>query len=309
MLCALCTALCFGGCAQKNNTEAETLGENVYRVYFINSEKNELLSHTVEITAGDDETVIYKLCSALKDPKWGSGEISVFNGDVQLNNFIINDRVLQLYFSDDYYSMNNIAEIMFRSAIVKTVSQISSIDYVMFYVADQPLKNQSGSLVGLMNGSSFINDVEDELESVKWIDTTLYYADSTGTLLCGEKIQLAYTQGTPIEQVIVEKLIKGSDLSECRNAVSSSVKILGVNIKDGVCYVNFDGEFLSGVVDVSPEVTIYSIVNSLCELKNVNKVQILVNGSYDCVFRDTFNLSSAYERNLDLISQVYVNLN
>ena len=46
---------------------------------------------------------------------------------------------------------------------------------------------------------------------------------------------------------------------------------------------------------------IYSIVNSLVELSNVNKVQIAVNGKTDIVFRETFNLVNLYERNLELI--------
>ena len=46
---------------------------------------------------------------------------------------------------------------------------------------------------------------------------------------------------------------------------------------------------------------IYSIANSLVELTSVNKVQISIDGQTDVVFRETFNLTNLYERNLDLI--------
>lgn len=296
-------ALC--GCAKEASKEQETLADNQYNVYFTNHEKTKLLSHTITIDLEDDSEVINRLCEALKGPKKGTQEVSVFNGIVQLSNYIINDRVLHMYFTDDYYMMDNIAEIMFRSAVVKTVSQVSSIDYVMFYVADQPIKNQSGNLVGLMSANSFINDAEDAMESIKWLDITLYYADSAGKTICGERTQLAYSQITPIERVIVEKLIKGPDFAECRKAIPSDTKVLSVSIKDGVCYVNFDSAFLTGNVDVYADVTIYSIVNSLCELKNVNKVQLMVDGSSDGAYHDTYSLSVPYERNLDIVTEVY----
>ena len=53
--------------------------------------------------------------------------------------------------------------------------------------------------------------------------------------------------------------------------------------------------------NVTADVVIYSIANSLVELPNVNKVQIAVNGKTDIVYRETFNLSNLYERNLDLV--------
>ena len=55
------------------------------------------------------------------------------------------------------------------------------------------------------------------------------------------------------------------------------------------------------ILPVSPAVTVYSIVNSLCELSNVNKVQISVKSSTNIIFRDTIDLSQPLERSLDII--------
>ena len=53
--------------------------------------------------------------------------------------------------------------------------------------------------------------------------------------------------------------------------------------------------------NVTPEVTIYSIVNSLVELSGVNKVQISVNGSTDVIYMETVPLSQVFERNLEIM--------
>ena len=60
--------------------------------------------------------------------------------------------------------------------------------------------------------------------------------------------------------------------------------------------MNLDENFLSVVNNVSTDVSVYSIVNSLVELSNINKVQILINGEVPSTFSP-----SAYERNLDIV--------
>ena len=49
--------------------------------------------------------------------------------------------------------------------------------------------------------------------------------------------------------------------------------------------------------NVSTEVAVYSIVNSLVELDNINKVQILVNGEVPSTFSNF-----TFERNLDYVT-------
>ena len=61
--------------------------------------------------------------------------------------------------------------------------------------------------------------------------------------------------------------------------------------------MNLDASFLSVVNNVSTELSIYSIVNSLVELSTVNKVQILINGEVP----ESFG-SAAFERNLDCVT-------
>ena len=65
--------------------------------------------------------------------------------------------------------------------------------------------------------------------------------------------------------------------------------------------MNFDSTFLEEALGVTPEVQLYSVVNSLVELPYVNKVQISINGETDRKFRDYVSLRDAFNRNLDLI--------
>ncbi len=80
--------------------------------------------------------------------------------------------------------------------------------------------------------------------------------------------------------------------------INPATKVLGVTVKDGTCYVNLDNGFLTQTYNVSAEVQRYSIVNSLVELSNINKVQIAVNGNTDMIFREKISLSNVFDRTL-----------
>ena len=79
--------------------------------------------------------------------------------------------------------------------------------------------------------------------------------------------------------------------------INPETKIINILTKDGICYVNLDSSFLTVVNNVSTEVAVYSIVNSLVELDNINKVQILVNGEVPPTFSN-----STFERYLDYVT-------
>ena len=84
--------------------------------------------------------------------------------------------------------------------------------------------------------------------------------------------------------------------------INPETKVANVTVKDNICYVNLDESFLTQIYPVTPEATIYSIVNSLTGLNNVKKVQILLNGETNVIYREKLDLSTYFERNLDIIT-------
>ena len=55
------------------------------------------------------------------------------------------------------------------------------------------------------------------------------------------------------------------------------------------------------VGNATAQVQIYAIVNSLAELPNINRVQIAVGGKTDVLFGEKIQLSTVFDRNLDLV--------
>ena len=129
----------------------------------------------------------------------------------------------------------------------------------------------------------------------------LYFADDEGNLLVPEEREVIHNTNTSLERLVVSELIKGPAEPGHYPVLPADMKILGMNVNENICYLNFDDAFLKSSLDVKPELPIYAIVNSLSELSSVNKVQITVNGTAEAVFRDTIPLNTTFERNLDYI--------
>ena len=108
---------------------------------------------------------------------------------------------------------------------------------------------------------------------------------------------------TSTERLVVEQLLAGPQ--EGHNPVlPQETRILSVSVTDSICYVNLDGGFLTGELEAAEYIPVYALVNSLTELPTVNKVQILINGSADAVYRNSISLSSPLEREESYITDL-----
>ena len=82
--------------------------------------------------------------------------------------------------------------------------------------------------------------------------------------------------------------------------IPSGTVLNKVTVRDGICYVDFNEKFMEKRKDITAEVALYSIVNSLTELSNVYKVQFLINGATRKNYQN-LDFSSTFERNLEIV--------
>ena len=98
----------------------------------------------------------------------------------------------------------------------------------------------------------------------------------------------------------MESLIAGPKSTDAFATIDPATSVLDVTTRSGICYVSLSKDFLNKTTNVSDEVLIYSLVDSLTELGNVNKVQILIDGKSDAGLGE-YDLSGLFERSLDMI--------
>ena len=293
LLCFLCL-LVLGACGQ----EKERSG-TIFPVYYISNSETKVEMHEYEMQSASEEEQLQELLKCLSTVPEKLEYKAPFAMGFQVLNVSLEDGKLLLDVDAAYEDMPATTEVLVRAAVVRTLTQIPSVKYVGITVEGAQLYDNIGEAVGWMNADQFINNNGNEINTYELTRIKLYFANDSGEQLIGAYREKYYSTNIPLERFVVEELIAGpsGQVEGLYPTVNPETKIVNVMTKDGICYVNLDSSFLTVVNNVSTEVSIYSIVNSLVELSTVNKVQILINGEIP----STFN-ANTYERNLDYVT-------
>lgn len=304
-LILLVCLLSLTGCKGRSKLGGETPTGNVYKIYYLNSAMTRLepQDYTMpEKTSDRDETQIdweiIRLMDQLKTVPKDLDRQAAVPDKVGFEKYKLEDKVLYLYFDNNYSMMNSTREILCRASLVRTLTQVKGVDYVAVYTAEQPLMDSAGSPVRPMANSDFIDNISN-VNSYEKTELVLYFSDGAGERLVRETRDVVHNVNTSLEKLIVEQLIAGPSRQGMNPTLPKETKLLNVSVNENVCYINFDSTFLNNTLEVKEYIPIYSIVNSLAAVTSINKVQITVNGSQEFVFRDSISLNQLFERNLD----------
>ena len=254
-------------------------------------------------TTTDESKLFEELRSELSKVPEKLEYMPPFGNNVSLRKWKSQNGRLLLDFESSYLKLAADAEVLTRAAIVKTFTQIKGINYVTFQVEGNDLEDNLGKLVGAMYSDSFIYNEGAQINSFEEITLNLFFANKEGDALVKTEKTIMHNTNVPMERVILEQLIAGAKGTKGYGTINPDTKVMGVVVKDGVCYVNLNNTFLTQVYSVTPEVAIYSIVNSLCEVSGIQKVQISIDGDTSIVYREKMQLNAMYERNLDMMDK------
>jgi len=295
----LLTAVFLAGCSFKGGDGGET------RVNVFYPDQDFMALTGIERTVSSGSSAIDKadeLIRAMSTVPFREKVRPVFGKEAVLKDRKLEDGVLKLDFTVSYNSLSKTGEVLTRAAVVETLSQVEGIDSVVFLIEGRPLKDPEGKEIGPMTKDTFINDMGDEINTYDRRTLNLYFSNMDGTYLRKYSRTVVYTANLSVEKLIVQSLIEGpQEAPGFYPTLPRDTGLLGVTVKNGTCYVNFDGSIREKPYNVSEGVVIYSIVNSLTELDSVDNVQIAVDGVSDGVLFDEFNLNNAYERNLEIV--------
>ena len=221
---------------------------------------------------------------------------------VKLLDCALKGSILEINFSEEYYEVKSLDEKLMRAAIVQSLLQIDGIDAVSVRVEGEPLKDDEGNEVGLMNEDDIVDTTGSSLSSYQSDTLKLYFADQNGSKLVKQEVDVRYSSNVLKEKLIVEKLMQGPSEEGAYPTINPAANLLSVTTKDGICYVNFDSTFLISAYDVLPEITIYSIVDSLVEGTGVRQVQITINGESNAKYMEKVDLSQPLNEEQDWIA-------
>ncbi len=293
ILMLLSLLLCLiAGCSRKAVTK-EGL-----RVYYRELSESGIVSQLYKPSSTDQEAVITELWTKLSKSNSEEERLSLIPSDLKLVRFSVENSSLELYFDSSYQYMDTVSELLFRAGIVKTFCQVEGIESVAFFVDEKPLTNSSYAPLGVQTSADYVDIIGNGLSSQKKVTLTLYYADEKGDALIKKLQDVVYESSYSIEKDVINRLIQGPFGDGYFRTLPANLQLISIGVKDKICYVNFDSSFLTDALSIDGNLIVYSIVNSLTELADVQRVQIMVNGDSNIVFRD-ISLGSPLERNLN----------
>lgn len=274
--------------------------KNQFTIYYVNQERTALDEYKTKLDeSADAQALVNEMDKARKKSTF----IPARPAYVKVDHVQTDGQNVYIYYTDTYKSMDNATEMLYRAAVVKTLTQLPEVDHVMFYVDGAPATYADGTVIGMMSADDFVEASGSNSADIQSADIKLYFANAKGDKLIPMDMNVTYNKNVPIERVVVEQLINGPGISGYYRTLPANVKLLGISVTDGTCYVNLDSTFIDGMVNAAEMVPVYSIVNSLCDIPQIDRVQILINGESNRMYRESISLETKFTNNEDIVQK------
>ena len=108
----------------------------------------------------------------------------------------------------------------------------------------------------------------------------LYFSDLNSRYLLGEQCAITAADSANLPELIVRRLIEGPQSVSLLPTVPEGTELLNISVEDRICAVDFSEAFRDNRPDTAlgERMTVFSVVNSLTQLDEVDAVDILVQG-------------------------------
>lgn len=270
LLAAVVLLVCVAACSENEGAS----DKDKLSVYYVNSKAYEDYGNYIEKVdyyLADNEDVVNNSLAYLGVAPEGSGLISSLVKGTRIYSYEINDGVINIDLSPAYNMLNELEKATLKCCITLTLCGISEIQYINIYV--------DGKLVDEMLdvGMMIIEDT-DTNQFEKRIN--LYFPDSNNYYLHTESRVLTVGQDVPLVEYVIEELIKSAQTEEVTTAIPQGTQLISADVKNGVCTVDLSKAFITNRPGTAAEqrLMVYSLVNSITELENVEYVRFTVEG-------------------------------
>lgn len=191
--------------------------------------------------------------------------------DVTIESWTLEKAVVTLNFSESFLDLTEMEQTVAAFCAALTLCALDEVESVTIIAGEQTVFS------GLMTEDALLRDTDTD-PYVRQL--RLYFADGDGRYLISEYHSLTLDEDTSPERYVLEELLRGPNNGELQQAIPEGTELLSCQTADGVCTVNLSEEFYVNRPDTAAgeRLAVYSIVNSLTSLSQVDSVVILVEG-------------------------------
>jgi germination protein M len=296
--CALVVlCLLLAGCG---NSEQQP---GTLQISYLNKEQTKTVRKSYEPDAdlSDTARLVQELVGVLSTDSGDVDYVRPIPEDVSVIELVLDGTDLMVHFNEAYDTMGAVQEILCRMALVQTLTQVDGVDGVEFFVEDEPLLDSRGNEVGEMTNEDFVVNPGEQINSIQHATIDLYFSNTAGDGLVLETQRVYYNSNVSLEKLVIEHLLAGPKTTDAMASIPAETSLVNVSVADRICYVSLDDGFRTQNYNVQEPIVIYSLVDSLTALPNIDKVQISVNGDTSGVYRESYPLGTVYEEDLSYV--------
>lgn len=293
--------------AKEEITEEKKLGKQEIWTYFVNQDKTELVIKPYKVDDSEDiqdqvEGLMEHLQNVRVNEEYQSPVpkgITFVEDDIKLKQGKI-----ELKFEIVYDQIDAETMLFFKTCVAKSLLQLKNVYKVAISLTDITNPDPDTATVTENFDEESFNLSFGNANGYSQKGTIiLYFANQAGDMLKEYHKVVEISNNTSLARIVVESLIEGPQQEGYIVTIPQNTAIRNISVKDGICYIDFSDEFYNTDNPLKNDVIIYAIVNSLCELPTVSKVQFLKNGEKIPFYRASMPFDGIFERNLDLIEQ------
>ncbi|MGL4738679.1 MAG: GerMN domain-containing protein [Cellulosilyticaceae bacterium] len=219
---------------------------------------------------------------------------------------VLKEQTAYVTFDTSYEELTVEEQITARASIVFSLTELDFIQGVEFFVEGKALTKASGEKVGpVKRVDLLISPLNPSPPTSKQV-ITLYFANPQDHKLYPEVREIEVNNNKPIERYVMEELIKGPNTPGLVPTLPGDAKINNdIKTQDGVCQVDlsYDLKAVQVATPLSEKLMVYSVVNSLTEIRKIQKVGFLMEGKKPTDISTTIDFSQLFERDESIIAK------
>ena len=144
------------------------------------------------------------------------------------------------------------------------------------------------------------NNEPDIPQKKEEVEINLYFADAN--IMNLEREKRVFKNDENLAKNVALSVIKGPKSGNIYALIPADTEIISINVKDGLCTVDLNDEFTNFTGGTSMEnLAVHSLVNSLCEIEEINKVKINVEGNTSAMFGGHYSLEDAFTKDMTIV--------
>lgn len=292
-------------CQKSDEKNIEEVVQKESCVYLTNEEKTKLVCHDITLEEKELKAQIEKIIQILKDGLGVKEATSTIPSILKVEVITIIGKRANIYFSSNIFELNDLDLLLCRSSLIKSITSLNEVDTVEFFIEGYPMKNKYSKAYGQFYANDIITTQEEARNDNYMKKVKIYFPSKSGDYLIKVIRNIENLNSKSIEEKIIEELRKPPNSDEVINPIPDEAILKSIEIKDGVCYIDFNTAFVEKHKGGSKSevMTIYAIVNSLTEQHNIKRVQFFIDGKKVETLKGDLDFDILFEYNIGVIKK------